>query len=98
VAVGSPPEAEAAVAVGSPPEAEGSPPGAEVGIRQEVGVDSRQEVGVVDRSSGLPQIVGVSIGKQIVVMILSAIVCLFSSHNGNRTAMSQRMPQPDATQ
>jgi hypothetical protein len=89
VAVGS---RRVAVVAGSRPaaaEAEvgNHPEAAVVGSRPEaavVGNPLAEEV--VDRSSDLPEVVGGVnyMGTQTVVMILSAIVCLLASHNGNR--------------
>ena len=50
-----------------------------------------EEGEVVDWSSNLPQS-----GTAIVEMILSTSVCRFTSHSGNRTAISQTIPQRPA--
>ena len=92
----SPPAAEAAdnhpaAAGGNHLEAaaEDSPPAAAGGSRGRVVVEgSSPEAGVADRTCDLPEISsGAYSGKQIVDMILSAIVCRLASHSGNRKPM-----------
>jgi hypothetical protein len=90
--------AVAEVAVRHPPVAAGIHRPVEVveGSRRqeaEAAAGSSQEVEAVDQTCDLPVVVVTYSGKQIVLKSLSTRVCRLTSHNGNRTAISQTMPQ-----